>query len=525
MRTSFVKKITSFVAAFFIIIIVVHTYVIVTAQHDLMLRSAIEEKEEINRLLAIMFEASEATTGIAYRSYLVEKVNQVMDVVYFRMVKPTGEIYLSTNKAELGNIVNDPLIFTKETVVEDDVYEGENIKVVVSPASRAYTLWLGFSLERVHSAINSIIIYYSVISVTSILLALAVSYVISNRMVRPVKELTEGIELIRKGELEHEIEVRTEDEIGQLASAFNQMTRDLKASRDKLEESQKGLEKKVKERTKELGRRVSELKRTKMATLNILEDLDKANKELEKKQKQIIAANRELKKLDLLKSEFMNVAAHELKTPLIPIVGYLDMIQESPRLGEVEKQEIAICLRNAKRLQRLVQDVLDISKLESKAMKFEMQELDVAEVIKNARADMRGFAEEKGLNLRCELPDRPLWVYGDKQRLTQVLANLVDNAIKFTDKGSVTIRAGLKEKEVLVSVEDNGIGITKKDMPRLFDKFFQADASTKRKYGGTGLGLAISKSIVEAHGGRIRVKSKPGEGSTFTFSLPFKPKF
>ncbi len=232
-------------------------------------------------------------------------------------------------------------------------------------------------------------------------------------------------------------------------------------------------------------------------------------------------AHEKLKSVDRLKTEFMNIAAHELKTQLVPMVGYLHLIYKK-KLSKDDQESLDIAIRNTRRLQRLVEDILDIAKLESKVMKFNMEDLQMTTVAKDAVASAAPFAKEKKLALNTKVPEKLPTVHGDAGRLTQVLTNLLNNAIKFTDKGSVTLAAKKMGGGIVFEVTDTGIGISRKDQPKLFTKFYQADTSAKRKYAGTGLGLAICKEIVKAHKGRVWVKSRLGHGSTFGFNLPTK---
>ncbi|MEW6592735.1 MAG: HAMP domain-containing sensor histidine kinase [Candidatus Hadarchaeota archaeon] len=241
----------------------------------------------------------------------------------------------------------------------------------------------------------------------------------------------------------------------------------------------------------------------------------------DKHEAEIRKAHEKLKSVDKLKTEFMNIAAHELKTPLVPMVGYLHLIDKK-KLDSEDRENLDIAIRNTQRLQRLVADILDIAKLESKVMKFNIEDIQLTTPIKDAVSSAAPFAKEKKIYLRANVPEKLPAVQGDAMRIAQVLTNLLNNAIKFTDKGGVTLSAKKSGKNVLVEVADTGIGIGRKDVSKLFTKFYQADTSGKRKYGGTGLGLAICKEIVKAHKGDIWVKSKLGKGSTFAFRLPLK---
>lgn len=233
---------------------------------------------------------------------------------------------------------------------------------------------------------------------------------------------------------------------------------------------------------------------------------------------------KELKRIEMMKSDFTNIAAHELRTPLVPIMGFLERLLKDPgkfKLTNEVQENLEICLRNAKKLNKLVEDILSISKLESGAMKFYMKTMDVRRIARNVRADFLESAKRKKLDLNIKLPPKLPKVEGDEQMITQVLSNLVQNAIKFTDRGSITISAVQKGDKVLFQVKDHGIGIDKNEIPRLFGKYYQIIASA-RKQMGTGLGLAICKEIVQKHNGSIWLESELGKGSSFYFTLPVK---
>ena len=259
---------------------------------------------------------------------------------------------------------------------------------------------------------------------------------------------------------------------------------------------------------------------------NRTRELEMVNKDLKEEREKTEKAYDQLKEADRMKDEFMNVAAHELKTPLVPIKGYLG-IMEDDILSEGDKDTkkiMEVISRNIKRLENLINDILDISKLESGGMKFSMERLDVGEVIENSVQDMASFAYQKGLVIESQISEGLPPVNGDKQRLTQVITNLINNAIKFTEEGSIRVTAEERDNEVVVSVKDEGIGIPGDKISNLFTKFYQVDSTLSRRYGGTGLGLAICKGIVRYHGGRIWVESSEGKGSRFSFTLPLEGK-
>jgi signal transduction histidine kinase len=223
-----------------------------------------------------------------------------------------------------------------------------------------------------------------------------------------------------------------------------------------------------------------------------------------------------------MQKEFINVAAHELRTPIQPILGLADILRSKETDGGQDAEYLDVIIRNAKRLQRLTQDILDISRIESKLLDLKKETFNLSEMILNAIADSNNQVakEPKGTNVKLEFIDRKegIFIEADKNRINQVISNLLSNAIKFTDEGTVSITAVPNANEIVVSITDTGPGIDSEILPRLFTKFV-----TKSRT-GTGLGLFISKSIIDAHGGKIWGKNNypEGNGATFGFSLPLR---
>lgn len=263
------------------------------------------------------------------------------------------------------------------------------------------------------------------------------------------------------------------------------------------------------------------IERERMATLNILEDINEAREELNRSYKK-------LRGMDAMKDEFTNLGAHELKTPLVPLKGYLEILQKTPEkfgLNEAGLKHIETCQRNVERLRELVGDILEISKLQTGQLKFEMKDLDFVTLLKDVVGGYRELITPNGVEFKAEIPESLPKIYGDATRLTEVVSNLLENAKKFTEKGCVVLKAAKSGDVIRVDVIDTGMGIKKEDHERLFTKFFQGQGIVKRKTKGTGLGLAISKKIIEAHGGKIWGESKGlGKGSTFSFALPINGK-
>lgn len=222
------------------------------------------------------------------------------------------------------------------------------------------------------------------------------------------------------------------------------------------------------------------------------------------------------------KSQFMSMISHELRVPLASIKESIAIVADG-LAGKIKTQQrkyLDIAVRNINRLNRLIGDLLDFYKLEAEKMSFEMQDNNANEVTKEVYETMLPLAKEEGINLVLELDSSLPRVYFDKDKINQVLSNLVNNAIKFTKQGNITITTSKGENTIQVSVSDTGCGIKKEDLPRLFHEFEQLETHGAEKTRGTGLGLAISKEIITNHNGKIWAESEAGKGSTFFFTLP-----
>jgi signal transduction histidine kinase len=296
----------------------------------------------------------------------------------------------------------------------------------------------------------------------SIALALGLGYAISWSLVGPVKEIEAKLNRVATGDFTQRVDVANRDELGALAADVNRMS-------------------------EELGR--------------LYQQLELASKH---------------------KSQFLANMSHELRTPLNAILGYAELMVDGI-YGEPSERMRGVLERlqsNGRHLLGLINAVLDLSKIEAGQLTLSINDYSLKEVVQSVFVAVESLATAKRLALKIELPAALPPGRGDEQRITQVLLNLVGNAIKFTEAGEVTIAASAKNGAFTLAVRDTGPGIGVADQTRIFDEFQQADNSTTRSKGGTGLGLAISKRIVEMHGGRILVDSELGRGSTFTISLP-----
>mgnify|MGYP003879136683 CR=1 FL=1 len=251
----------------------------------------------------------------------------------------------------------------------------------------------------------------------------------------------------------------------------------------------------------------------------MVEQLKTANAQLEEAMKRALEADR-------LKSEFLANMSHELRTPLNSIIGFSEVILEGidGPLTETQEMDLTAVHEAGKHLLCLINDILDLAKIEAGRMELHREKIDLNEIISLVLSTASALVRDKEVALVSEVETDLPPLFADPQRVRQILLNLVSNAIKFTNKGSVTVRAETDDENVTISVTDTGIGIRAEDIPIIFEEFRQVDGSTTRRYGGTGLGLPISKRLVELHGGQMWVESEVGTGSTFSFTLPrWKP--
>ncbi|MGD8962379.1 MAG: sensor histidine kinase [Desulfobacterales bacterium] len=260
--------------------------------------------------------------------------------------------------------------------------------------------------------------------------------------------------------------------------------------------------------------------------LNILDETRQViaySRELEKATAELQEANRRLKDLDRLKDEFISTVTHELRTPLTSVRSLAEILHTNPDIGaDQHKSFTGIIIKESERLTRLINQVLDYEKIESAQMDWVIIATDIKEVIQDAVASTRQLVEDKNITIDYELTESSPLVSGDRDRLVQVMVNLMSNAVKFcdSDRGKITIRLTASDQQVQVDVQDNGIGIRSRDQDKIFEKFQQIKDPSKGRPYGTGIGLTISKRIIEFHHGKIWVKSEPGVGSTFSFTLP-----
>ena len=352
------------------------------------------------------------------------------------------------------------------------------IATLVTRAVRNEEAGMGQLREGVEATYRRALLLTGGFAAASIVLALGLGFVISWSFILPVRQAEGFLGQVAKGDFSASIDVANRDEFGALARQMNEMSRELH---------------------------------------QLYDDQRRAAHQLQ-------VLNAELEQASRAKSNFLASMSHELRTPMNAILGFTEMIRDG-LYGDVppEIQEPVSDIHTCgKQLLGLINNVLDLSKIEAGHMELALGEYLVEDIVNTVKLSLRSLAVTKGLDFVTTVPPELPLAVGDGKRITQCLMNVAGNALKFTREGRVEIRAELQGESLLFAVSDTGIGIPADQVESIFEEFRQADATVSRDFGGTGLGLSITRKLVELHGGRIWVESLAGKGSTFFFSIPVR---
>ena len=359
---------------------------------------------------------------------------------------------------------------------------------------------LGVSKNNLNQAIDKIRRTGLIITLGIMLSGIILTIIMMMRFVtRPLRKLMHATKIVAQGNLDYLVDIGREDEIGILARSFNLMTADLKKSREKIENWNKELETKVIERTKELSEKH--------------EELTQYSEELKK-------AYEELKTLDKAKDDFLALVSHELRTPLSSIVAYTEvLLDDMAGTKDEEKSFLEIIKNESDRLTRLINNVLDLSKMEAGRMPFDFKLVELSSLINSGVNGLSGVAGKRNQKIINTIEDSSSMVVADPDKIVQVVSNILSNAIKHTPEGGeIVLSSKLVNSKVQVSIADNGHGMPREDYDKVFDKFRQIE-DVNHHSEGTGLGMPISKLIIENHEGSIWFESEEGIGTVFHFTL------
>jgi signal transduction histidine kinase len=381
--------------------------------------------------------------------------------------------------ADMANAIRDRNLgaFTRELLGRQESIENQIARRVALLVEREQAR-MATLRHSIASANLASLVTTAAFALAAMVLAWVCGFVISWSLIEPVREAQGFMARVAGGDFSARIQVRNRDEFGALARRMNHMS-------------------------EELGR-LDRIQRDAAAELGRL--------------------NASLKLASSAKSDFLANMSHELRTPLNAILGFTEMMVEGlygPVPDEL-KEPLDDVQANGKHLLRLINDVLDLSKIEAGRMELSLHDYSVPELVGSVRARLRALAAEKGLDFGIDVPADLPTARGDEGRLMQCLMNLAGNAIKFTPRGRVDIGVTLEDDRLTFRVSDTGIGIPAEELQNVFAEFRQVNATVTRQFGGTGLGLSISKKFIEMHGGRIWAESRLGEGSTFLFTLPLR---
>ncbi|MCK5706784.1 MAG: response regulator [Candidatus Aureabacteria bacterium] len=388
---------------------------------------------------------------------------------------------------------------------------------------------IGVSLEKLNERVDESKKYIFGLSILFILFFSFIATLFARSIVNPIITLVKATHKVSQGDLDFRAKVTSQNEIGLLTDSFNKMTEDLKKFRIEVESKEKELiksnveinkaHKEILEFNRDLEIKIKE-RTSEIQETNTL--LRKRNEELQTITKELEESNIKIREADRLKSEFLANMSHELRTPLNSIIGFSalslkdDEVLNMPNIQD-NFEEI---YKNGKQLLAIINDILDLSKVESGKMDFVKKDIDLREVITNLSKTLKVLKKDKEIDIKVDIEKDLPHIYSDPDRIRQVLLNIASNSVKFTNKGYIEIRAKRKNNYIEVAVEDTGIGIKEVDIPKVFESFRQIDGSSTRKEGGTGLGMTISRKFVEMMGGTIWIESEFGKGTTILFTIP-----
>lgn len=465
------------------------------------------ELDELTDIAKVVSANPNVTLFIVYDSQGMNLVDTTQPGFSFSQeVDPLG-------KKLLGNSQDEIYLDWQET----QLVAGQAVTLGKQPIG---AVAIGLSTAPLTQKISTLTRQSIQLAFAALILGALLSLVIARQITTPLSDLAHVAQQMTAGNLSQRVKPQSEDEVGQLSRAFNQMADAIQRRETELRELAAGLEQTVAERTAELRERNTRL-------IKINEALSIARKEAEE-------ANR-------AKSAVLSMVSHELRTPLTSIIGFARLIHRRiekvctiSEIGQdLEKYQalqqtqanLDIITTESERLMDLINNILDLAKIEAGKVEWHMAPLSIAGIIQQSIAATTSLFEVTPLELRLNIePDLPE-VTGDSDRLVQVMVNLISNAVKFTEKGYVTceaqaVKRGNGRDAILVRVIDTGIGIAPEDYDKVFEQFVQVGNHIGTGFKGTGLGLPICKEIVEHHGGRIWVESEVGKGSTFAFTLP-----
>ena len=458
-----------------------------------------------------------------------------------------------------------------------------NIRLVQSAGEVVVgTLYIRSDLEKQYQEISNIAVIFVTATLLAIAIAIVVSVLIAHSIRQPIGEMQEQALRIARGDYSHKVEINAKDELGQLAESFNQLAERIEETQEAMEAERNRLDSVLTHMTDGV---VATDRRGKVITINEMAlsllslkqedaigqsiltlfqlDEEYSLRSLLENTKEMLIERpspvphvqdlilrvdfsmirresgfisglvavlhdvTEQEKTEQERRDFVSNVSHELRTPLTSLRSYLEALEDGAwKDPEIAPHFLQVTLEETDRMIRMINDLLNLSKMDSGNAQMQMELVNFNNLVNFVldRFDMMVTSQDKDYQIKREFTKRDLWLEIDTDRLIQVIDNIMNNAIKYSpDGGTITVRLIETHNHIILSITDEGMGIPRKDLNKIFDRFYRVDKARARQQGGTGLGLAISREVLKAHGGSIWVESRENQGSTFYVSLPYEP--
>lgn len=508
------------------LLISVFSYFTIHNHSDFLHKEAMAETQDRSLMLAVNSQVWVMANDYVGLEEVISNFEIYKDLIYAAVINMDGKVIAHTDKERIGQYVSDKArvnylkhllaqkhqLSDRATIISQNEHHIDLARPIRH--NNHYIGWVELRTDQTQrqESISATIRNSLLFTFGALLIGLLVSFLTAKSLTDPLYRLIDTMKRIRKGDKDAMADENGVAEVGQLSHEFNLMLGTLKQNEEELQRTQKNLRQDIRQRVK-VEKEIRDLNDN---LETIVQDRTKA---LEEEKEKAEASNR-------AKSAFLANMSHELRTPLNAILGFSTLMTQSSDIPETEKDNLKIINHSGEHLLQLVNDVLDMSKIEAGHVRLDAEDFDLGELIRNITDMMRIRASEKGLQLLVDQTSKfPRIIHGDAPKLRQILINLLSNAIKFTNQGGITLRLDTLEDDdcnlvLKFEVEDSGTGIEQKDIERIFMPFEQLANATSQK--GTGLGLAITRQFVNMMGGDIHVQSKPNEGSIFSFSIQVK---
>ena len=492
---------------------------------------------------------------------------------FYILAGDTGRLLYASDGSERAVLT--PNIVTALTGTEG--YAGSmtadymDVAVPISGEGGSYVISVRDNRQTAAAPIGAMLTIVLEALVIGLLISVLLSFLLAKTLVQPIQSLTRAARSMAAGDFSEQIEVKAGDEIGILTSTFNEMGTRLRDTLQDIESERNKLATVFLHMTDGIvafsgdGEVIQlnpaaerllgmEIEGSSLSFADIFGDIASPERVRGMKNDEVIEGEKETggRSLDIFlapfygegvqggilavihdvtaqrrsdeqRREFVANVSHELRTPITNVRSYAETLvdagQDLP--PETAANFLGVILSESDRMTKIVQDLLALSKFDAGEVDFRMERFDACQAVRKVYEAMRLDVAKHGLDLNLSLPAQPGWVWGDQDRIEQVIINITTNAVRYTARGgSVEMSAALKDGEVLLAVQDTGIGIPKEDIPRIFDRFYRVDKARSRALGGTGLGLSIAFEIVRRHNGRMEIDSEVGKGTTMTVHLP-----